>query len=58
MKVPGKTRGRWVIGKTSASKPFEDASLSIRMLSKPGAIAVFWDKLARSLMTGRAAVGV
>jgi hypothetical protein len=50
--------GQVSVGKTSASKQFQDASLTYQVLSKPGGIHVSWDKPERSLMTGRAATGV
>ena len=52
MKSPGQDPEQVSVGKTSASKPFEDASLIYQKLSKPEVIHVFWDKSARSLMTG------
>ena len=38
MKGPGHDPGQVSIGKTSASKPFEDASLTYQELSKPEVI--------------------
>jgi hypothetical protein len=38
VKSPGHDPGQVSIGKTSASKPFEDASLTYQVLSKPGVI--------------------
>ena len=35
MKSPGHDPGQVSVGKTSASKPFEDASLTYQELSKP-----------------------
>jgi hypothetical protein len=36
VEVPGKSRGKVSVGKTSASKPFEDASLRIRSCQNQG----------------------
>jgi hypothetical protein len=36
VKSPGQDPGQVSVGKTSASKPFEDASLTYQELSKPG----------------------
>jgi hypothetical protein len=36
VKSPGQDPGQVSVGKTSASKPFEDASLTEQELSKPG----------------------
>ena len=58
MKSPGHDPGQVSIGKTSASKPFEDASLTVSRAVKTRGDAVFWDKPARCLMTGRVAAGV
>ena len=58
MKSPGQDPGQVSVGKTSASKPFDDASLTYQVLSKPEVIMSLWDKPVRSLMTGRVAVGV
>ena len=38
MKSPGQDPGQVSVGKTSASKPFEDASLTYQELSKPEVI--------------------
>jgi hypothetical protein len=36
VKSPGQDLGQVSVGKTSGSKPFEDASLTYQELSKPG----------------------
>jgi hypothetical protein len=38
VKSPGQDPGQVSVGKTSASKPFEDASLTYQALSKPEVI--------------------
>ena len=38
VKSPGQDPGQVSVGKTSESKPFEDASLTYQELSKPGVI--------------------
>ena len=38
MKSPGHDPGQVGVGKTSVSKPFDDASLTYQELSKPGVI--------------------
>jgi hypothetical protein len=46
------------IRETNESEPFEDASLKTLSVVKTRGGMVFWDKLARSLMTERVATGV
>ena len=44
-------------GETSASKPFDDASISINAAGTRGGL-LLWDECAGYLVTGRAAAGV
>lgn len=57
VKVRGCISGQVWSGETSASKPFDDASIIMSAVGTRGDL-FFWDERAGCLVTGRAAAGV
>ena len=56
-KVRGYNSGQVRSGETSASKPFDDASIGINAAGTRGD-RILWEECAGYLVTGRAAAGV